>query len=98
MVDSAVDLDLLVTFRWPPFELSDKQIHNAIIGYNGWMTKPDATHPAALRFNEGKPELHYILYYARFLEALAAVQMQGAHKYGYGNWDFGGKPDQEYLD
>lgn len=54
--------------------------------------------PKALRFNKGKPELHYILFYPRFLHALASVQEQGAHKYGYANWAFGGKPDQEYLD
>ena len=52
----------------------------------------------ALRFNSGKPELHYILFYPRFLEALASVQEQGAFKYGYANWSLGGKPDQEYLD
>ena len=54
--------------------------------------------PKALRFNEGKPQLHYILYYPRFLEALAWVQERGEDKYGYGNWMFGGKPDREYYD
>lgn len=52
----------------------------------------------ALRFNSGKPELHYILYYPKFVEALALVHMQGAEKYGYGNWRLGGKPSQEYWD
>jgi hypothetical protein len=52
----------------------------------------------ALRFNKDKPELHYLLYYPRFMEALARVQMQGAIKYGYGNWLYGGKSDLEYWD
>lgn len=52
----------------------------------------------SLRFNEGKPEVHYILFYRKFLEALSFVQSQGAIKYGYGNWTGGGKPDSEYFD
>ena len=52
----------------------------------------------ALRFNEDKPQLHYIMHYRRFLEALAWVQERGAEKYGYGNWMYGGKPDREYYD
>lgn len=52
----------------------------------------------ALRFNEGKPQLHYILFYRKFLESFSKVLEQGAHKYGYGNFTLGGKPDQEYLD
>ncbi len=52
----------------------------------------------ALRFNEGKSEIHYILFYKRVLEAFAKVQSQGAVKYGYGNWMQGGKPDAEYWD
>ena len=52
----------------------------------------------ALRFNSGKPEVHYILFYKKFLEAFASVQSQGALKYGYGNWMYGGKPDSEYFD
>lgn len=55
-------------------------------------------HMDALRFNEGKPEVHYILFYRKFVEALAKVQEQGALKYGYANWMSGGKPDTEYLD
>ena len=52
----------------------------------------------ALRFNTGKPEVHYILFYKKFIEALATVQSQGAIKYGYANWAAGGKNDTEYLD
>ena len=52
----------------------------------------------SLRFNEGKPEVHYILFYKKFLESFALVQTQGAIKYGYGNWMGGGKPDNEYFD
>ncbi len=52
----------------------------------------------ALRFNAGKSEVHYILFYKKFIEALAMVQTQGAIKYGYANWDIGGKEDVEYLD
>jgi hypothetical protein len=52
----------------------------------------------ALRFNSGKPQAHYILFYKHFIEALAKVQEHGAIKYGYANWAAGGKPDTEYLD
>jgi hypothetical protein len=52
----------------------------------------------ALRDNGGKPEMHYILFYPKFLKALAAVQSQGEVKYGYGNWMAGGKPNSEYYD
>lgn len=52
----------------------------------------------ALRFNKGKNQVHYILFYKRFIEALARVQEQGGLKYGYANWASGGKPDTEYLD
>jgi hypothetical protein len=52
----------------------------------------------ALRFNTGKPEVHYILFYPEFLAALAEVQAQGGRKYGYGNWTAGGKPNSEYYD
>jgi len=52
----------------------------------------------ALRFNEGKAQVHYLLLYKYFAEAFAKVQEHGAIKYGYGNWRSGGKPDREYLD
>ncbi len=52
----------------------------------------------ALRFNQGKDEVHYILFYEAFIKAMAKVQEQGAVKYGYANWMSGGKPDTEYLD
>ena len=51
----------------------------------------------SLRFNEGKSEVHYMLFYKKFAEALAKIQSQGAIKYGYANWMSGGKPDTEYL-
>ncbi len=54
--------------------------------------------PKALRFNSDKPQLHYILFYPRFLAALAWLQERGEDKYGYGNWLYGGKPDREYYD
>ena len=52
----------------------------------------------ALRFNEGKPKLSELLYFANALEDLAAVCSQGAIKYDSGNWLKGGKPLNEYLD
>jgi hypothetical protein len=53
---------------------------------------------SALRYNEGKPELSYILSMPRMLEALAKVFSQGAIKYERDNWQRGGKPDTEYKD
>lgn len=52
----------------------------------------------ALRFNEGKPELSYLLSFGVGLEDLAAVMSQGAIKYERDNWLKGGKPVEEYLD
>jgi len=52
----------------------------------------------ALRFNEGKPKLSYILQFPHAIEAVARIMELGAEKYGDGNWKLGGKPDKEYLD
>jgi len=52
----------------------------------------------ALRFNEGKPSLAYILQFANPIKAIARIMEFGAMKYADGNWRKGGKPDREYLD
>lgn len=52
----------------------------------------------ALRFNEGKPQLGYILHFPHALEAVCRVLEYGATKYGALNWKRGNKPDTEYLD
>jgi hypothetical protein len=52
----------------------------------------------ALRFNEGKPSLAYILQFANPIKAIARIMEFGATKYADGNWRKGGKPDREYLD
>lgn len=52
----------------------------------------------ALRHNEGKPEMGYILEYPNALEALVRVMEHGAKKYARNNWKLGNKPDSEYLD
>ena len=51
----------------------------------------------ALRFNEGKPSLAYILQFANPMKAIARIMEFGAIKYDDGNWRKGGKPDGEYL-
>lgn len=53
---------------------------------------------SALRFNEGKAELGYILDFNRALDAVAKVCSQGAVKYKPRNWKAGGKPDKEYIE
>ncbi len=53
--------------------------------------------PEALRFNEGKPMLSYILQFANPIKAVARIMEFGATKYEDGNWRKGGKPDAEYL-
>lgn len=63
------------------------------------MASKPADKAQALRFNAGKPEMHYFMFLYPFCaEALGWVQARGADKYGYGNWTLGGKPDREYLD
>jgi hypothetical protein len=52
----------------------------------------------AMRYNEGKPQLGYLLHYPHALEALVKVLEQGAVKYEALNWKKGNKPDSEYLD
>ena len=52
----------------------------------------------ALRFNEGKPSLAYILQFVNPIKAVARIMEFGAAKYDDGNWRKGGKPDREYLD
>lgn len=52
----------------------------------------------ALRFNEGKSKLAYMLEFATPMDALARIMEFGACKYHDGNWRQGGKPDREYLD
>lgn len=52
----------------------------------------------AMRFNDKKSEMSYILHYPHAIEALVQVLHQGAVKYDHLNWKKGGKPDEEYLD
>lgn len=52
----------------------------------------------ASRYNEGKPQLSYLLDFDRALDALVKVCEQGAIKYEELNWKKGGKPDREYID
>lgn len=51
----------------------------------------------ALRYDQGKPELVYLLDFNRALDAVAKVCEQGAIKYAPLNWKKGGKPDEEYI-
>jgi len=52
---------------------------------------------SALRYNEDKPRVDYILLFPNALAALARVMEFGASKYEDGNWQKGEKPDREYL-
>jgi hypothetical protein len=57
----------------------------------------EAKRSAAMRFNEGKPELHYLLFFSKAIEAFASVCTYGARKYSPWNFTKGGKPLSEYV-
>lgn len=52
---------------------------------------------SALRFNDGKPKVAYILEFPNAIKAVTKVMEFGSNKYEDGNWKKGGKPDSEYL-
>lgn len=52
----------------------------------------------ALRYNEGKVPYSFLLELPNSLAELCRVFEAGAKKYARGNWQKGGKPDEEYLD
>ena len=52
----------------------------------------------ALRHNEGKPQLGFILHFRHAAIYEARVLEYGGKKYAPLNWKKGGKPDSEYLD
>jgi len=52
----------------------------------------------ALRANQGKPLLSFILDFPKALTAFCRVKEVGGIKYKIDNWKAGGKPDREYLD
>ena len=49
------------------------------------------------RFNDGKPELSYILTFPNAIKELAQVMMYGAGKYARGNY-LKGAPQSQYAD
>lgn len=51
----------------------------------------------AMRFNEGKPDLTYLLEFPRAMALFCNICKFGEHKYGRGNFKRGGKPDLEYY-
>jgi len=51
----------------------------------------------ALRHNEGKREMAYVLDFPKAMDELCKVMEYGAAKYEKDNWKKGGKPDDEYL-
>jgi len=53
--------------------------------------------PKALRKNDGKPQMDFILDFPIAVEALCRVKELGAVKYARDNWKLGGKPDSEYY-
>jgi hypothetical protein len=58
----------------------------------------ESQRPKALRMNQGKALLSFILDFPKALTGFARVKEVGAIKYDIDNWKKGGKPDREYLD
>jgi hypothetical protein len=51
----------------------------------------------ALRYNEGKAPVWYILHYPRAVEVLSRILEVGEVKYAKMNWKLGGNADEDYL-
>jgi hypothetical protein len=51
----------------------------------------------ALRFNQGKLDLSYMLEFPRAMALFCNICTFGEHKYERGNFKLGGKPDLEYY-
>lgn len=63
------------------------------------MVRKERRMAKAMRFNDGKPKLSYMMRsFPKAIEAIARIKEFGAAKYDDGNWRHGGKPDEEYLD
>jgi len=75
----------------------DKQKLEALKQFNE-SKKLNQPKETAARYSDGKPPMHYMLFFPRVFELLARVFEGGEHKYDYGNWSKGGRPDKEYLD
>lgn len=81
-----------------PFHRACEELWWKEEGHEEYFAQMAEEEKKALRYNEGKVQYSYLLELPKSLGELCRVFEMGAKKYARGNWQKGGKPDEEYLD